>query len=64
MATCFQFVPSLTARHGTEPYRQQTGNDAARILRRRYTSSVCRRDVGKCWRLDLFTRTNPLKTAR
>jgi len=39
-------------------------DDAARILRRRDTGGHRRRDVGVCRILDLFTRTNPLKTAR
>jgi len=39
-------------------------DDAARKFRRRDASSDRRRDVGKSCRLDLFTRTDPLETAR
>ena len=39
-------------------------DDATRKFRRRYARSDRRRDVGKCCRLDLFTRTHPLETAR
>ena len=65
IATCRQFVPSLTgkARHRTRAPGRQI-NDAARKLRRRDTSGDRRRVVGEGWNLDLFTRTNPLKTAR
>ena len=51
------------ARHRTSATSRQV-DDAAWKLGRRDTGSHRGRNVGKCWDLDLFTRANPLKTAR
>jgi len=60
--------PVCPVRNGEARHRAgATGgqvDDAARKFRRRDASSDRRCDVGKSCRLDLFTRTDPLETAR
>ena len=56
-------IADSEARHGARAASRQV-DDAARKFRRRDASSDRCRVVSEGWNQDLFTRTNPFKTAR